>query len=86
MAVNIGHRRANLNFEEDVDPSAIHAGPLRDGIERSLYKIKSNMCSFASLHYYSFAQKIFAYIIIAELNRFFFVYMDFKYALKAHYS
>ncbi len=36
---------AGLSFEEGVDSYVTYAGPLHDGVEKSLYKIKSTMCN-----------------------------------------
>ena len=36
---------AKLSFEEGVDSYVTYAGPLRDNVEASLYKVKSTMCN-----------------------------------------
>ena len=36
---------SKLNFEEGVDSYVTYAGPLRDNVEASLYKVKSTMCN-----------------------------------------
>ena len=36
---------AKLSFEEGVDSYVTYAGPLRDNVESSLYKVKSTMCN-----------------------------------------
>ena len=36
---------AGLSFEEGVDSYVTYAGPLHDGVEKSMYKVKSTMCN-----------------------------------------
>ncbi|MGI6166517.1 MAG: IMP dehydrogenase [Eubacteriales bacterium] len=37
--------KENLSFEEGVDSYVVYAGPLRDNVAKSLYKVKSTMCN-----------------------------------------
>ena len=37
--------KSKLSFEEGVDSYVVYAGPLRDNVEKSLYKVKSTMCN-----------------------------------------
>ena len=37
--------KTGLGFEEGVDSYVTYAGPLRDNVEKSLYKVKSTMCN-----------------------------------------
>ncbi len=37
--------KADLSFEEGVDSYVTYAGPLKDNVEKSLYKVKSTMCN-----------------------------------------
>ncbi len=37
--------KTKLSFEEGVDSYVVYAGPLRDNVEKSLYKVKSTMCN-----------------------------------------
>jgi len=37
--------KAKLSFEEGVDSYVTYAGPLKDNVEKSLYKVKSTMCN-----------------------------------------
>ena len=37
--------QSKLSFEEGVDSYVTYAGPLHDNLEKSVYKIKSNMCN-----------------------------------------
>ncbi len=36
--------KAKLSFEEGVDSYVVYAGPLKDNVNKSLYKVKSTMC------------------------------------------
>ncbi|MBE6610678.1 MAG: IMP dehydrogenase [Ruminococcaceae bacterium] len=37
--------KAKLSFEEGVDSYVVYAGPLKDNVNKSLYKVKSTMCN-----------------------------------------
>ncbi len=37
--------KAKLSFEEGVDSYVVYAGPLKDNVSKSLYKVKSTMCN-----------------------------------------
>ncbi|MBE6562237.1 MAG: IMP dehydrogenase [Ruminococcaceae bacterium] len=37
--------KSKLSFEEGVDSYVTYAGPLRDNVQKSLYKVKSTMCN-----------------------------------------
>lgn len=37
--------KTGLSFEEGVDSYVTYAGPLHDGLEKSMYKVKSTMCN-----------------------------------------
>ena len=37
--------KSKLSFEEGVDSYVVYAGPHRDNVEKSLYKVKSTMCN-----------------------------------------
>ena len=37
--------KGNLAFEEGVDSYVTYAGPLKDNVAKSLYKVKSTMCN-----------------------------------------
>ncbi len=42
--------KAKLSFEEGVDSYVPYAGPLKDNVEKSLYKVKSTMCKCGVLN------------------------------------
>ncbi len=42
--------KAKLSFEEGVDSYVVYAGPLKDNVNKSLYKVKSTMCNCGVLN------------------------------------
>ena len=38
-----------LSFEEGVDSYVPYAGPLADGVQKTLYKVRSTMCNCGAL-------------------------------------
>ena len=41
--------KAKLNFEEGVDSYVTYAGPLKENVQKSLYKVKSTMCNCGAI-------------------------------------
>ena len=46
-----------LNFEEGVDSYVPYAGPLADGVQTTLYKVRSTMCNCGALNIHELQQK-----------------------------